>query len=102
MVRTSLWFLVCRDASGRGPVGLDIAAALARDATAEAEHRRVRAELARRQRLAEAEVRGEPDEPGRREPEQRGDEGGVRGRVEPHEHEVVALGDDVLVHLLRT
>jgi L-ascorbate metabolism protein UlaG (beta-lactamase superfamily) len=29
-----------------------------------------------------------------------GDEGGVGGRVEPHEHQVVALGDDVLVDLL--
>jgi hypothetical protein len=61
----------------------------------------MRCDLARDQRLSEAEVGREPDQSRRREPEAVGDEGAVGSRVEPHEDEVVALRDDVLVDLLR-
>src|SRR5215207_10265873 len=76
---------------GPGPVGVHVAAPLAGDARTETHDCRVRRDLARDERLSQAEVRGEPDQARRREPEELGDEGAVGGRVEPHEDEVVAL-----------
>ena len=52
-------------------------------------------------RLALAERRGEPEQLGRHERERLLGEPDVRRRVQPHEDEVLALGEDVLVDLLR-
>jgi hypothetical protein len=66
--------------AGLAPPASDLTAVLAGHARAELQHRRVRRELARDQRLAPAEVRGEPDRPRRREPEELGDGRAVGGR----------------------
>ena len=60
----------------------------------------MRGDLAGDQRLTEPEGRRLPDQAGRHEREDRLGERGVCGRVEPHQDEVVALRDDVLVDLL--
>ena len=61
----------------------------------------MRGDLARDERLALAEGRGAIDQAGRDEREDLADVGEVGRRVHPHQDEVVALREHVLVHLLR-
>src|SRR6188472_581234 len=85
----------------RGPVGRHVGSALGRPAGPEAAERRARDELARHDRLALAELRRECEQRGWHEGERLREYGQVGPGVHSHEDEVVALRDDVLVHLLR-
>ena len=83
------------------PVGRHVGAALLGDPRAEADEGGVGHELAREERLAlaEARSRARAASAGRTRARRRRTE--VGGRVHAHEHEVVALREHVLVHLLR-
>ena len=84
------------------PGGRHIGAALFGDARTDLHERRVRRELPGEQRLAEPEAAREVEQAGRDEPEELTRVREVRGGVQPHQHEVVALREHIRVHLLRT
>ena len=86
---------------GAGPVRGRVAPALLGHAGAEADEQRVRRDPARDKRLAQPEPGRAVEDPRRHEREQRGQAGDVGGRVHPHQDQVVALGQDALVHARR-
>src|SRR5262245_25143341 len=88
-------------APGLRPVRRDVAAALAAEPRAEADQRGMRRDLARDERLTLREACRALDETGRHEREHLADVGQIGRGVHPHEHEIVALRDNVLVNLLR-
>src|ERR687895_474042 len=77
----------------------DVRPALVRDPLAEADQRRVRGDPSRHERLALGEGPRAVDEPRRDEREDTADVPQVGRRVHPHQNEVVALREHVLVDL---